>query len=443
MPSDELKAAKLNPAGPRRGAGAQMLAGLVLVGVAGYYLLALAGRSLSSADAAAVAVVYLLANTAGLGLAMAIEQETSRNVSDAIANGLNPGPVIRRMARLAGGIVLVIVVALAAAGPWLVPNVLNGHLGLLLALILSVATFTGLYLVRGVLGGHRRFTGYALTFATEGLSRLVPLAFLDLTQQGGAVSYGLIFALGGAWAALAGVPWLRRLGVDLKPSAENPPLGRTFGMLLAANLLMQVMANVAPVVAVYRMPQQPEVAAVLASAFVLARIPLFVFSPVQTMLLPSIVAAAVRDDGQAVRRLLGRALAAVLCIGIVGVIGAALVGQWALDMFFGARIALPAWMVPVLAGGTILMMCVQVLQPALLAAKRHDGLLVAWASGTVCMLATAFLLTDPAGAAVLAQLFGSTVVVVSAATALLRHRGKGSIGRRATQTTQSAAGSRS
>src|SRR5581483_5692363 len=140
-----------------------------------------------------------------------------------------------------------------------------------------------------------------------------------------------------------------------------------------------------------------------------------------TMLLPSIVGAVVRDDTRAVRSLLGKALAAVLGIGVIGIVGAALLGQWILHNFFGAQIALPAWIFPVLAAGTIMMMCVQVLQPALLAVKRHDALLLSWLLGTLCMLAIAFLLPNPSAAAVIAQLLGSTVVVTAAAIGLLRH----------------------
>ncbi|HZN46014.1 MAG TPA: hypothetical protein VFB71_00195, partial [Ramlibacter sp.] len=336
-----------------------------------------------------------------------------------LAHGRAAWPAIRGMLRMAAVIVGATCALLVLAAPWLVPTILNGHWGLFAALVLSVVTFAGLYLTRGVLGGHQRFRGYAATLAAEGLTRLVPLAALEFLGTPSAVSIGLIFAAGGAWGMLAGLPSLRNVPRVHDAAAGAPPrLGRSFGLLLTSSMLTQVMANTAPVIAVSRLPADPALGAVLASAFVLARIPLFVFSPVQTILLPRLVKAVVANDSAAMRAQLSRALAAVAVLGAAGIAGAALLGDWVLESFFGARTALPGWMLPALAAGTVLMMSMQVLQPALLAARRHQHLLGCWLLGSLCMLATALLLPQPAGAAVTGQLIGSAVVVVAAAVAL-------------------------
>lgn len=400
-----------------------MLAGLVLVGAAGYYLLAVAGRTLPAEAAAAVSAVYLLANTAGLGLAMAVEQETSRSVSHALAAGHSPWPAIRAMTRHAALIVAAVAVVLLASAPWLVPGVLNGRWGLLVALLLSVVTFVSMYLVRGILGGHQDFGGYAVVLVTEGITRLIPLVLLDVLHVREPVVYGLVFAGGGLFGTLVALPWLRRL--DRAPAIPGPAaaLGRSFGLLLSSAMLAQVMANIAPVIAIGRLPADAAVGAALAAAFVLARIPLFVFSPVQTILLPRLVTAVAKGDTAGVRRALARALGAVGALGVAGIAGSALLGPWILETFFGVKTPLPGWMLPVLAAGTVLMMGMQVLQPALLAAGKQVLLLGSWLAGCICMLATALLIPQAAEAAVIAQLLGSAVVVVVATLANACGRG--------------------
>jgi O-antigen/teichoic acid export membrane protein len=300
-----------------------------------------------------------------------------------------------------------------------VPSILNGRWGLFFVLLLSVVTFAGLYLTRGILGGHQRFNGYAATLSAEGLTRLIPLVALALVGRASALLIGLVFATGAAWGMLAGLPWLRSLPrVEAAEPSAAPRLGRSFGLMLSSSMLTQVMSNTAPVIAVSRLPSDPALGALIAAAFVVARIPLFVFSPVQTILLPRLVKAVVAKDSAAVRSQLGRALAAVAVLGVAGIAGAAVLGDWVLDWFFGARTPLPGWMLPALAAGTVLMMAMQVLQPALLAARRHEKLLGCWLIGSLCMLATALLLPQPAGAAVIGQLMGSAAVVAAAAVAL-------------------------
>lgn len=84
----------------RFGPAAMMGGGLLVVGIAGYGFIALSGRTLSTADAAAVSSLYLMVNIIGPGVFVALEQETSRSVSAELARGGNPVPVARRAANL-------------------------------------------------------------------------------------------------------------------------------------------------------------------------------------------------------------------------------------------------------------------------------------------------------------------------------------------------------
>ncbi|HKN95553.1 MAG TPA: hypothetical protein VJX10_00435, partial [Pseudonocardiaceae bacterium] len=60
----------------RFGPAALMGGGLLVLGIAGYGFVALAGRTLPTADAVAVSSLYLLINIIGPGVFVALEQET-------------------------------------------------------------------------------------------------------------------------------------------------------------------------------------------------------------------------------------------------------------------------------------------------------------------------------------------------------------------------------
>ena len=65
-------------------------------------------------------------------------------------------------------------------------------------------------------------------------------------------------------------------------------MARATGLLVVASGLTYVVANTAPLVLTARLPAAPEVAASFVSLFVLARIPVFLFGPVQAFLLPTL-----------------------------------------------------------------------------------------------------------------------------------------------------------
>lgn len=390
--------------------------GLAMVGAAGYAFLALSGHTLSTGDAAAVASLYLLINIIGPGVFSALEQETSRTISAGAA-----GAAFRRRAARAGaGLLAVVVVLLLAASPVLVPAAFGGRSALLVALILGSATSAAVYLVRGLLGGQRRFGGYAATLAAEGLGRLLPCVLVAVFAAPGGAVYGLLFAAGSAFGALAGLPVLR--GGAALPVGEPSPTGmtRAIYVLVGSTLLAQLVANLGPVVVSGRLTADTATAAAFASAFVLVRIPLFVFAPVQAMLLPTLTAAATRGDFADFRRKLRLILSLVAAAGFVGVVLSFTLGSWAVRVFFGARVALPGNVLGLLALGTIALMVAQVLQPALVATGLHRAATVSWAVGSAVLTGLLFLPGSPLWAAVTAQIAGSVLVVAGMTVALVR-----------------------
>ncbi|OLF17017.1 MATE family efflux transporter [Actinophytocola xanthii] len=403
----------------RFGPALYMGGGLALVGAAGYGFVALAGHTLPAAEAAAVASLYLLVNIIGPGLFSALEQETSRAVSAELVAGRGSGHVMRHAVLLAAGMLAAVVLVLLVVSPVLTGQALAGRWGLFLAVLLSVATSAAVYLVRGLLGGSQRFGGYGATLAAEGVARILPCIAIAVSGAPNAVGYALFFAAGSGFGALAGVFWLRRPAqpADVDPAEIEPSTGsrgqmaRGLSFLVGGTVLMLVVMNVAPVVVTPRLGEQAATAAAFASAFVLARIPLFLFAPVQAMLLPALTRAASRGEYGEVRAKLRLILLAVAAIGLPAVLVSFVVGPWAVQVLFGAEVRLSGVVVGLLGVSTIGLMVSQVLQPGLIALGRHRVVTGAWLAGAVVLVALLALPGDPIRAGVLAQLAGAALVV--------------------------------
>ena len=398
--------------------------GLGVVGVAGYGFIAIVGRVFDAPAAAgtlgALTAVYLLINIMGPGGFAAVEQETSRSVSAALAGGLSAWPVARRALQLTAGLFGGIAVLALAAWPLLLRQVLDDRVGLLLAVLLAAAGFGAMYWVRGVLSGQGRLGAYAASLYLEGAARILPCVLLFAFAVRRPDAYGLAFAIGSGVAGLALVPGLRlRAG---REGADPAGMGASLGRLVIAGLFMQLIANLAPVLVTFRLSDDIVAANVFALSFVLARVPLFLFSPVQALLVPALTRAVTTGRTDTFRRAVSRALVAVLALGGVGAVLAATVGPWAVELLFNAPQRPSAVTLGVLALATVAMMGTLTLQSALIALGRQHTVTVAWAWGVAVFVPLLFLPIHPIDAALIAQLVGPGTALAFAAAGMWRAR---------------------
>jgi O-antigen/teichoic acid export membrane protein len=410
-------------AGGRLGTAAHLGAGLGVLGAAGYAYVAVVGHVFDTpADAPALNALislYLLVNMIGPGVYAALEQETSRAVSAASARGESLRPIARRAAVLAlwsfGGLVALVLLA----WPLLLSRVLEGRVGLLLALVVAIAGSAGVYWARGLLGGQQRFAGYARTLYVEGAVRLLPCLVLLALAVASPESYGLAFAAGSALAALSVAPALR-LERSTAPAGRITGMGRGLGYLTVAIALSQLLANLAPVIVSYRLPADPVTAAVFGSTFVLARIPLFLFAPVQAVLLPELTRAATLGAHDELVRRLRQAVTLVVGFGMLGVVGCLLAGPWAAELLFNTARRPSAGTLGLLGAATLVVMTALVIQPTLVAMGRQRQVTVAWVLGAVVFVALLVAPVEPIAAALAAQLVGPAVVVAVLGVGVLR-----------------------
>lgn len=389
--------------------------GMLLVGVAAYAVLGLASHALTPRDYAAVASLYLLTIIVGPGIFIGVEQETSREVSSRLATGRGTLPVIRSAVLLSMALAVAVMLVLLALSPVLVPRAFGGSWLLLAAALVAVVGSAAVSVLRGMFAGQRRFGWYAGTLGAEGVGRLIPCAVV-LILGASASGFGFAFALGTVLAAAITVGGIR--SGNEGPAVRLHQMGRGVALLACASGLNLLVANLAPVVLTSRLLEDPRTAASFVSVFVLARIPLFVFAPIQAFLLPSLTAVVERGERIQTQTRIRKATTAVAVVGLLGAACIAVLGPPAAQIFFAAPVRVPMPVAGLLGLSTVMMMVTQVLQPALVALGNHRMTTAAWIAGTIAFLALLLAPTDPLRAAVAAQLIGPAVVVTIMAIAL-------------------------
>lgn len=405
-----------------------MLIGTLLIGVSGYVFLALIGHGRFDAmTTAALSSTYLLANVLGPGVFVASEQETSRVVSDALARGSVAARFGRRLALVStalGGLDLAVLVLIA---PVLLTKVLGGDIGLVLALMLSIIGSASVFYVRGMMGGQRRFVRYATTLLVDGFARIVGCLALVAIGSTNPTAFALALCLGPAVAFLCTWPGSRvsspRISATgnspsgIAPHEISPPdvrvLAKDVGLLLIASVLSMALANLSPVVVTGLLPVAPELAAGFAAAVVLTRIPLLLMGPIQALLLPRMTAAAAAGARAALGRDLLLGLAILLGLGVIASAVTAVAGSWVIRILFGADLETTSTAgLVLLTISAVLFMAVQLLQPALIAIRRHRGLMLAWLAGGIGFAICLALPLDPVSCGVLAQLAGPSITLM-------------------------------
>lgn len=362
---------------------ASVSVGLLVLGLSAYAFLVVSARALGPEKFGALSTLYVLVYAFGPGLFLPLEQEVGRVTAVRTARGEGTAPVLRRAA-LAGVLVLApLVIGAATLAPLIADAVFGGQVVLVLALCLALIGIFGTHLTRGLLAGTGQFGAYSAQLGLEGFVRLLGCAVLAVAGVQIAGPYGLLL---GAAPLLAVTCTAPRLRGRLSPGPPAPwnELSGALSLLLAASLLSQILVNAGPV-AVQLLADDDELGAAgrLLAAFVIARVPLFLFAAVQVTLLPGLARTLGAGDLAGFRADLRRVLLAVGGLALVGLGAVAALGPWSVRLFFGEAFALGRSDLVLLALSTACYMLTVVLQPALLALRRYGSVVFGWALGCI------------------------------------------------------------
>ena len=395
-------------------------AGLVGLGAGMYVHLAVAGHSLPASGMAALSVLWSIVFLLGLGIFLPIEQELIRLVAARQAVGEGAVGVVSRICVLSTAVLAVIFAALGAAAGPLARLLFGGDVAMVAALACACAAMAVTTVSRGTLAGLGRFGAYGGQLAIDGGLRAVLACALGLAGSHSAVAFGFVLTVAPLLSAAVTLgPFL----ADLRPGPAlswKATSGR-LAMLIATMLLAQVIINVAVISVRLLSPRDPATVGALLAALVLARVPLFVFTSLQTALLPGLAGAVATGDQARFRLLLGRGCAIVVIIGVAGGLPAVIFGPWLIRVLFGARPVLGHASFAWLAAGTLCYMLALVLGQGAMALARHRDQLLSWICGVAVLAIVTTLPGEVTMRVVAAYALGSGTVAAVLAAVLLRH----------------------
>jgi O-antigen/teichoic acid export membrane protein len=392
---------------------------VVFTGVAAYGFLTVTGRALGPERYGGLSALWALGFLLGNGACLPIEQEVSRALASRAARGVGGAPLVRRAA--IGTLVFagVLVAGSLIAGPWLVTDLFDDDVVLLVGLLLLLVGYTLEYLVRGVLAGNSRFSPYGILLGTEAGSRLVVAAVLAAAGVATAGPYGIVIGLAPYLGVL--VALRRREGlVTPGPPAPWRELTTAFGWLLAGSLFAQALINTGPILVQILAPAgDDDATGQFLASLVIARVPVFLFQGVQAALLPRLAghagAGQVRDLGRETLRM--AAAIGVLCV--VATVGAWLLGPTVVEIAFGPDFALGRRDLALLAAASCIYLLGLTFAQALIALRHQPRVASGWGIGIAVLAAVTMVGDDLLFRVELGFLAGSVAASVAMALLLL------------------------
>jgi O-antigen/teichoic acid export membrane protein len=424
------------PAGPavarRRDPVVGLAAGTIVLGACNYLYLALVGNLLGGVASAPVSVLWTMMAGLAVGLFQPVEQLLSRGIAAERERGGSGRAVTARAALFAGVLLVVSVVALLAAGGPAARLLFSGDPAFVALLAVGLLASTVLFFVRGWLAGTGRFGLYALEMTLEGV---VKLGLLGLFAAGSRdpVVLGASLVVAPVLASLVvvgiGAKGLlgsraggrARVDVDRREDAQRPRAGRddlkAFAALTAGSLLLQVFVNAGVLLAQGAVAgESTAYTASLVAALAIARVPLFLFNAVQSLLLTRFTVDVQRRRFRALVRAVAAWDAAVVVLGVAWVVIIWWIGELVLSLF-GDGYELARSQLVLLAVSCVLQIITMVTAQALLALGRERLAVAVWPVGLVVLGLTYVQPWSDVGQAVAASMVAGTAATAVAALA--------------------------
>jgi O-antigen/teichoic acid export membrane protein len=363
--------------------------GLIVVGLSAYGFQILAARGLSDTGYAALNSLWALVFVVAPGFFQPLEQEVSRALAHRRAQGIGGGPLIKRAALLGGILAGSVALISVIASPRLIENLFHDETGLLLALLIGIASYYLAHTTRGTLSGQGRFGPYGMMHASEGIIRITICVALFIAGVEQPFWYGLALVLpplGAIDIALRGQRGL----VEPGPEAPYSELSTALGWLLLGSVLAQLLgyASFLAANALAEGQAQEDLVAKFITGMFIARIPILLFQAVQAALLPKLAGLAGEgrhaDFASGMRKL----VAIVIGLGVIGVVAAATIGPFVGKLLFGEdKFILGNRDLALLAAGSGFFILALTLAQGLIALRGYAGAALAWLAGIIAFAA--------------------------------------------------------
>lgn len=400
----------------RRATGIVAVA-VVISNALGLGLLAVTARWLTPADygtfLAGWGVIFGVASAVA-----AVEQDIVRAAAVARVRGHGiPRNAVRHVAITV--VLGLTAVVLAALSP-LAASLLQGDPWNAVIVALGVLGTGVLALTRGSLLGSGDTVRYAVVLITEGALRLAAMGGFVLAVTAGSPRVALLAVAVGFYAGVPLLPRVRRL-IAAEPDG-SVGVARSTGTVVAlasANALSALLVSAYPALAVALLGPSAALSLTL-GVVALARIPLVLLSPVQTMTVP--IAARLREQSAhaAITRLLrrvalGAGAAAVVCFGLGW-----WWGPWVIRLVLGPGYVADPLLVAVALATTCLLGAALLQAAILVAFQRYAAVVGTWLGGAVAAAAALIALPEVAGTAGISGLVAGALVGFAVSAVLVR-----------------------
>lgn len=375
--------------------------------------LAIVARSLPAAEYAYFGAFWALAQVAGFGMFLSIEQETAR----LLQTPGRPLGVLKAALFTAGTMAVAQLAVLALAWP-VVSRAFGGYAVTIVAFGVLCLVSAGQFVVRGALIGMERMGRHAAIMFLDSLLRVVFAALVaTLFTDPGSAEFAWTLT---AAIALAHAPQLlsllrRRTVAATQPDPAAGQVGAravlaSVAPLLLGSLCAQLLLNGPPVLvpALAQGAEEVTRAGQFIAVFTLTRVPLFLVVPLQTALLPLLTSLLHSGDRAALVRVMRWLTLGVLALGVAALGVGFLAGSWLVGLVFGEQYVLGGGDVALLAVGVAAYIGLVLVTQVLVASARHRLVAWSWLSGLLVAALVLALVPDLLLRAELAFLLGST-----------------------------------
>ena len=307
--------------------------GLFIAGISAYIFFKIGQQALGQDGFKPIVAMWFIAFTT-LSIYQPIEQETSRAIAHRLA--LNQGglPVVKRIVQISLVGLVVLLAVLIIVSKQLNDQFFEGNASVTFSVFVLICFSLPGFLARGICSGTGRFGAYGLIIGADGAVRMIGCAVLWLAGVTHVGAYALMIGVSPIVGVIA-VGLSGKLRVDDGPEATWSEVTPNLGWLLMGSLFAAALVNAGPItVDILGNSEPAEVVTRFGNAVIFARVPLFLFGAVQAALLPRLAKLAAQRKLSEFSRGFRQLMILVCGVGVVGTIGAFLVGPQVLDLVY-------------------------------------------------------------------------------------------------------------
>ena len=357
------------------------------------------------------------------GFFLPIEQEVGRALSHRRANGQGGLPIVKRVSQITIILFVALCVVVLALSSQINSNLFDGYGVVTWCLLLSLATYAPMHLARGICSGNARFGSYGLIIGLDGAVRVLSCAALWIAGVTNIGAYALTIALSPVVGVLIAA-FTGKLKTENGPEASWAEVTPNLGWLLLGSLFAAALVNAGPItVDILGNDAPPELVTRFGNAVIFARIPLYLFQAVQAALLPRLARLAAQRKLSEFKRGLKQLLVLVVSVGVLGTIGAFVIGPWVLELVYEGGIDRRT--LTLLAFASALYMLALTIAQAVIALSGHARVALGWCAGFGTFVVVAWLSSNDLYLRVELALVASSLVSLAIFVASLKQKMSG------------------